>query len=289
MSQETTFTTVLGGDKITVGTGVLAEQAGGAITMRVGDCLLLATATMSRSVREGLDFFPLSADFEEKMYAAGRIPGNFFRREARPTTEAILISRLIDRPLRPLFPKGMRNEVQVIVTTFSADDEHHLDVLAVNAASTALHISDIPWNGPIGAVRVGYIDGEFVSNPTIQEMESSTLNLRMAASKEAIIMVEAGADEVPESLMVDALTFGHAAMQSIIALQEEMRAAIGKEKREPTIEAIDEDVVTAVQSRLGSQLRDTFVAHTDRYGRNEAVDALREEIVNGFIEEDETT
>src|SRR5690606_4953830 len=139
------------------------------VTLRAGDSVLFAAATMSKMVREGLDFFPLSVDFEEKMYAAGRIPGSFFRREGRPTTEAVLISRLTDRPLRPLFPDGMRNEVQVITTTLSSDDVHYLDILSVNAASAALHISNIPWNGPIGAVRIGYIDGRLVANPTIQE------------------------------------------------------------------------------------------------------------------------
>jgi len=289
MSQEKTFTTKIGNAEIIFGTGRLAEQAGGAVTIRVGDSLLLATTTMSKRIREGLDFFPLSADFEEKMYAAGRIPGGFFRREGRATTEATLISRLIDRPLRPLFPKGMRNEVQVIITTLSSDDEYHLDILAVNAASAALTISDIPWAGPIGAVRVAYIDDQFVANPTIQQMESSSLNLRLAASKDAIIMVEAGANEVTEDILVAALSFGHEAVQPIIATQEEMRAAIGKEKREPTIEAIDEDVITAVDAKLGDRVRETFVSHTDRHERNEAMDALREEIVDGFIEEDATT
>ncbi len=155
MSEEKTFTTRVGEHDVTISTGKLAEQAGGAVTYRVGDSMLLSTATMSKSVREGLDFFPLSVDFEEKMYAAGRIPGGFFRREGKPTTEAILTSRLTDRPLRPLFPDGMRNEVQIIVTTLSSDSIYHLDIMAVNAASAALSISDIPWNGPIGGRSCG--------------------------------------------------------------------------------------------------------------------------------------
>ncbi len=288
MSQETKFTTHIGDAEITFGTGKLAEQAGGAVTIQVGDSLLLATATMSPKVREGLDFFPLSADFEEKMYAAGRIPGGFFRREGRATTEATLISRLIDRPLRPLFPDGMRNEVQIIVTTLSSDDVYHLDILAVNAASAALTISNIPWNGPVGAVRVAYIDNQFVANPTLQQMENSTLDLRMAAGKDAIIMVEAGADEVSEDVLVKALSFGHEAIQPILAIQEEMRAAVGKEKSEPTIETIDEEVAAAVEAKVGNRIRETFIAYTDRHERNDAMEALREEIVNSFIEEDET-
>ncbi|HUM71659.1 MAG TPA: polyribonucleotide nucleotidyltransferase, partial [Chloroflexota bacterium] len=229
MKTESVFTARIGNEELTVSTGLLAEHAGGAVTLRAGDSVLLATATMSKFVREGLDFFPLSVDFEEKMYAAGRIPGSFFRREGRPTTEAVLISRLTDRPLRPLFPDGMRNEVQIITTTLSSDNEHYLDIMSINAASAALHISDVPWEGPIAGVRVGYVNGELIANPTIQEMAGSTLDLRMAASRDAIIMVEAGANEVPESLLLEALAFGHQAVQPFIQMQEEMRAAVGKE------------------------------------------------------------
>jgi polyribonucleotide nucleotidyltransferase len=287
MTTESIYTTTFGQSTVTIATGKLAEQAGGAVTIRVGDTMLLATATMSKQVREGLDFFPLSCDFEEKMYAAGRIPGSFFRREGRATTEAVLISRLIDRPLRPLFPDGMRNEVQIIVTTLSSDGEHHLDTLAVNAASAALHISDAPWEGPIGAVRVAYIDGRFVAEPTIQEMEDSQLDLRMAGTKDAIIMVEAGANEISESIMVEALAFGHEAMQPIIALQEQMRAEIGKEKAEVSLDILDAAVATAVKDRLGGRIQDIVSSHTDRHERNDVVSQLREEIVDGFLEEDE--
>src|SRR5690606_37808310 len=178
MGPESVFTTYVGRHALTIKTGKLAEQAGGAVTLQVGESMLLATATMSKNVREGLDFFRLSVDFEEKMYAAGRIPGGFFRREGKPMTEAVLTSRLTDRPLRPLFPDGMRNEVQVIVTTLPSDSIHHLDIMSVNAASAALTISDVPWNGPVGAVRVGYIDGQFVVDPTIPEMADSSLDLR---------------------------------------------------------------------------------------------------------------
>jgi len=201
MLKEHTFTTTVGEHEITIGTGKLAEQAGGAVTMRTGDSMVLGTATMSKHTREGLDFFPLSVDYEEKMYAAGRIPGSFFRREGRPSTDGILTCRLTDRPLRPLFPKGMRNEVQIVITTLSSDSLHHLDILAVNAASAALIVSDIPWNGPIGAIRVGMIDGEFVANPTIEQMADSTLDLRLAATKDGLIMVEAGAHELSEEVM----------------------------------------------------------------------------------------
>lgn len=287
MLPDHTFSTTVGNEEITFSTGKLAEQAGGAVTARIGDCMLLATTTMSKNVREGLDFFPLSVDFEEKMYAAGRIPGGFFRREGRPTTEAILTSRLIDRPLRPLFPDGMRNEVQVIVTTLSSDSIYHLDILAVNAASAAMTISDIPWDGPIGAVRVAYINGELVASPTIPQMADSILDLRIAGSKDAIIMVEAGADEVSEELLVEALAFGHEAIQPIIALQQEMRAQLGKEKREVVIAESNLELEAAVKARLGNRIPELIAENTDRYDRNEAMDELREEVVDGLIAEDE--
>lgn len=288
MLNEQTFTTEVTGETVTFRTGKLAMQAGGAITLQMGDSVLLATATMSKFVREGLDFFPLSAEYEEKMYAAGRIPGSFFRREGRPTTEATLICRLIDRPLRPLFPDGMRNEVQVIVTTLSSDSVHHLDIMAVNAASAALTISDIPWNGPIGAVRVGYINNQFVINPEISEMEHSQLDLRMAGSRDAIIMVEAGANEVPEAVLIEALALGHQAIQPLIDIQLEMQAAVGKPKREIAYAQMDEAMVTAMQERLGSRLKDVVADQTDRHDRNAAVDELREEIINEMSSDDES-
>lgn len=289
MGSDTVFSTTVGRHVLTIKTGKLAEQAGGAITLQVGESMLLATATMSKNVREGLDFFPLSVDFEEKMYAAGRIPGGFFRREGKPTTEAVLTSRLTDRPLRPLFPDGMRNEVQVIVTTLSSDSIHHLDIMSVNAASAALTISDVPWNGPIGAVRVGYIDGEFIADPTIPEMADSKLDLRIAGSRDAIIMVEAAANEIPEDLMVEALAFGHQALQPIITLLDEMRAAVGKVKREPTISAIDSAIVDATKGRIGNRITGVIASTTEREDRNEALDALRDEVVDSFLTEDEAT
>ncbi|MCP4426978.1 MAG: polyribonucleotide nucleotidyltransferase [Chloroflexi bacterium] len=288
MLPETIFTTRVGEHDVTFATGKLAEQAGGAVTIRVGDSMLLATATMSKNVREGLDFFPLSVDFEEKLYADGRIPGSFFRREGRPTTDAILTSRLTDRPLRPLFPKGMRNEVQMIITALASDNVHFLDIMTVNAASAALTISNVPWNGPIGAVRVGYINGAFVANPTIEEMAESELDLRMAASKDAVIMVEAGANEVTEEIMVQALAFGHEAIQPLVAVQEEMRAALGKEKAEVELMKADEDLAAAVNGRIGNRIKEIVATQPTRDGRNAAMEELREEIVNGLLEEDET-
>jgi polyribonucleotide nucleotidyltransferase len=288
MLKEQTFTATVGGHEITVATGAMAEQAGGAVTVQVGDSMVLATATMSKFTREGLDFFPLSVDFEEKMYAAGRIPGGFFRREGRPSTEAILTCRLTDRPLRPLFPKGLRNEVQIIITTLSSDSEYHLDVLSVNAASCALTISDVPWNGPIGAVRVAYIDGQFVANPTIPQMAESSLDLRMAGSRDAIIMVEAGAHEISESVMLEALDFGHKALQTLIDLQLEMRELVGKPKRDVLITEVDSELDQKVRSMASEKVQSILAEFTDRKDRNEAMDSLREEVVDTYLEDDET-
>ena len=288
MLEEKSFSTTIGDQEIIISTGKLAEQAGGAVSVRVGDNMLLATATMSKSTREGLDFFPLSVDFEEKMYAAGRIPGSFFRREGRPSTDAILVCRLTDRPLRPLFPKGMRNEVQVIITTLSSDSENHLDIMAVNSASAALTISDIPWDGPIAAVRVGYMDGQFVANPTIPQMTDSDIDLRMAGNRDSIIMVEAGAKEVTEELMIEALEFGHNAMQPLIDLQLEMREAVGKPKREVDLATTDTNLEESIRARVGDRIRQIVVQYNSREERNEAMDQLREEIVNALVQEDDS-
>lgn len=278
MLPEHTFTSRIGNLDIKVATGKLAEQANGAVSFYFGDSMLLATAGMSKTAREGLDFFPLSVEFEERLYAAGRIPGSFFRREGRASTESILVARLTDRPLRPLFPDEMRNEVQVIITTLSYDGENYMDVQAVNAASAALMVSDIPWNGPIGAVRVGYIDGQFVGNPTIEQMKESTLDLRLAGTKEAIIMVEAGANEVIESIMVDALEFGHQAIQPYLQMQVEMRAQVGKPKAEPIIGVADAEIAGLVTTRYGSQI-EAIAAEVERHERREAMGELRKNIL----------
>ena len=225
-----TYTALVGGKSIVFETGKLAGQAGGAVTVRLGDTMMFAAATMSAETRPGIDFFPLTVDYEERMYAGGRIPGSFFRREGRPTEEAILITRLTDRPLRPLFPKDLRNDVQVIMYSFSVDGENPIDILGINAASAALMISNVPWDGPVGAVRVGRINGELVINPTLPELETSDLDLRLAGTRDAILMVECGAHEVKEDVMVAALNFGHQSIQPIIDVQEQMRQEIGKPK-----------------------------------------------------------
>jgi polyribonucleotide nucleotidyltransferase len=196
MNNVYTFSIPFGDSTLTIETGKLAGQANGAVTVRHGDTVILATATAAPQPKEGVDFFPLTVDYEERLYAAGKIPGGFFKREGKPGEQAILLCRLTDRPLRPLFPKGFRNDVSIVVTALSADQEHYIDILSIIGASAALTISDIPFNGPVGAVRVGLIDGQFVFNPTSSQMENSILDLRVAGTKDAVIMIEAGAREV---------------------------------------------------------------------------------------------
>lgn len=267
------YSTQLGKNTVTFETGKLAGQAGGAVTFGTPESIVFAAATMG-DVREGIDFFPLSVEYEERLYAGGRIPGSFFRREGRPGTEAILVARLTDRPLRPLFQDGMRNEVQVIMFSLSSDGTNPLDVLAINAASAAITISDIPWGGPVGAVRVGRLNGEFVINPTYAEMEESDLDLRIAGTKDAILMVECGANEIPEDVMVAALELGHKSIQPLIELQLKMREEVGKPKREVTLFMPAEDIKTKVYNRVSgpmSALLDKPLSKNEFYSGMKAI------------------
>jgi DNA polymerase III epsilon subunit family exonuclease len=229
------FETQFGGQTLTIETGKLARLAGGSVTVRYGDTLVLGTANRSEP-RPGLDFFPLTVDFEERMYAAGKIPGGFIKREARPSEAAILAARLTDRPIRPLFPEGYKDDVQIVITVLSTDQQNDPDVLGTVAASAALTISEIPFQGPIGAVRVGRINGEFVVNPTFEQLEESDLDLVVSGTRDAIMMVEAGAKLLPEDVMAEAILFGHRAVQPLIDLQEQLREAVGKTKRIPYLE-----------------------------------------------------
>lgn len=247
------YTTTLGKHTVTFETGKLAGQAGGAVTFGTPESIVFAAATMG-DLREGIDFFPLTVEYEERLYAGGRIPGSFFRREGRPGTEAILVARLTDRPLRPLFQDGMRNEVQVAMFSLSSDGVNPLDVLAINAASAAIMISDIPWGGPVGAVRVGRVNGEFVINPTYPEIEASDLDLRIAGTKDAILMVECGANEVPEDVMVAALELGHKSIQPLIELQLKMREEVGKQKREVTLFVPSDEIKKKVFDRVSGAM-----------------------------------
>ncbi len=278
------YTTHVSDKEFIIETGHLAMQANGAVTVRVGDSVILATATASKEPREGIDFFPLSVEYEERLYAAGRIPGSWFRREGRPGEGAILLARLVDRPLRPLFPKGYRNDVQVIITSLSSDEENLLDIPAIIGASAALTISDIPWNGPIGAVRVGYIDGEFVINPTAGELEKSRLDLRVAGTEDAIIMVECGANEIPEDVMVEALKVAHEAMQPIIALQKQMREEIGKPKQEPTLFVVPESLQALVDEMAADRINEVLHKFLPKKERGDALDEIRKDVAQAIAE-----
>jgi len=228
--------TQFGGRTLTIETGTLARLAGGAVTVRYGDTMVLGTANRS-DPRPGLDFFPLTVEFEERMYAAGKIPGGFIKREARASEAATLAARLTDRPIRPLFPEGYKDDIQIVVTVLSTDQENEPDVIGTIAASAALSISEIPFAGPVGAVRIGRIDGEFVVNPTYSQLAESELDLIVSGTRDAIMMVEAGAKLLPEAVMAEAILFGHRALQPLIDIQEELQKAVGKAKITPFLEA----------------------------------------------------
>ena len=221
--EKTAVTAAVGSDEIVFETGKLAKQADGAVVVKSGETMVLATAQGRPEAREGADFFPLTVDVEERMYAAGKIPGGFFKREGRPTEKAILTARMIDRPIRPLWPKGFRNEVQVICTTLSADLVTPHDILAINGASAALMISPLPFLGPVGAVRIGMLDGELVVNPKLPDIETSELDLIVVGTKEGLTMVEAGANEVPEDTLLEAFELAHAEIKKLCEAQEELR------------------------------------------------------------------
>jgi polyribonucleotide nucleotidyltransferase len=281
------YIATVGGRPVTFETGKLAAQAGGAVTVRIGDTVVFAAATMGQEPKEGQDFFPLTVEYEEKMYAGGRIPGSFFRREGKPGTDAILISRLTDRPLRPLFNKDIRNEVQVIMFSLSADWENPLDILAINAASAALMISDIPWGGPVGAVRVGRINGEFILNPTFAQIDESDLDLRIAGTKDAILMVESGSNEIDEESMVAALTFGHDAIKPLVEVQEQMAAEIGKPKREVPLFSLDQDLVERIYQRCVAEMNDLLETHHGKHELDDAIKALRDNVVTEMTDSED--
>src|ERR671917_1216147 len=243
----TTLSTEFGGRTLTVETGKLARLAGGSVTVRYGDTMLLGTANRSEP-RPGLDFFPLTVDFEERMYAAGKIPGGFIKRESRPSEGAILAARLTDRPIRPLFPEGYKDDVQVVLTVLSTDQENDPDIIGTIAASAALTISEIPFLGPIAAVRVGRIGGEFLLNPTIPQLEESELDLVVSGTRDAIMMVEAGAKILPEAVMAEAIMFAHRSLAPIIDLQEQLREQVGKPKRTPYLERGTDSVLAFIDA-----------------------------------------
>ena len=271
-----TFQRTIGGRPLLVESGLLARQANGAVTVRYGDTVVLVTACMS-APREGVDFLPLTVDFEERLYAAGKIPGSWFRREGRPSTAAILTARLTDRPLRPLFPKGFRHDVQIIITALSADQENDHDILGIIGASAALTISDIPFEGPVGATRIGYLDGQFLVNPTFAQRKDSLLDLVVASTRQAVVMVEAGAAALPEELLLEAVRQAHAVNQEVIALQEEMAAVLGRPKIAWEPPSLAPEVTEAVRQLVASQQWDLLAAAKEE--RQALLDQRRQELL----------
>jgi polyribonucleotide nucleotidyltransferase len=272
------FQRVIGGKPLVIETGALAGQASGAVTVTYGETVVLVTACISTELREGQDFLPLTVDYEERLYAAGKIPGSFFRREGRPGQEAVLTSRLTDRPLRPLFPKTLHNDVQVIVTVLSADQENPPDILAICGASAAVGISDIPFGGPVAAVRVGYIDDEYVLNPTFTQLNQSRLDLVVAGTKDGVIMVEASAKEATEDIVLGALKFGQEAIQEVIKLQEELIQACGR----PKMEFQGKELNSELQVTVSAIIRDKIGSGPiwkDRTEREAVLAKLKEEIL----------
>src|SRR6476659_1561680 len=241
----------LGTQELIVETGKVAKQADGSVIIRYGDTMLLVAAVSSRTAKEGLDFFPLTVEYRENTFSAGRIPGNYFRREGRPSEKEVLTCRLIDRPVRPLFPDGYRFETQIVASVISADADNDPDVVAITGASCALYLSDIPFNNPIGGVRVGLIDGKYLINPTYDERRESQLNLIVAGTEEAIVMVEAGALEVAEKIMVEALMLAHKEIKRLCLWQKELYKALQITKREFEPVAIDEALVGEIESNFG--------------------------------------
>lgn len=272
-----TFEREVGSVAFGLQTGLLAQQANGSVVVSYGDCVVLVTATMA-SPREGIDFFPLTVDFEERQYARGKIPGSFFRREGRPSTDGILTDRLTDRSIRPLFPDDFRKEVQVIATPLSADLENPLDLLVMNGASAALTVSDIPFGGPIGATRIGSIGGKLIVNPSYKQMQETELDLVVAGSKDGVIMIEAGVNQMSDTIVVEAIGLAQQVNLDLIDLQEEMRDAVGLEKATYETKNFPKDLVAKVESALNSQLSDTL-AISDKDDRDQRIDALREQVI----------
>src|SRR3982750_1384012 len=276
----------LGDQELTIEAGRVAKQADGSVVIRYGDTMLLVAAVAANSPREGVDFFPLTVEYRESNYAAGRIPGNYFRREGRPNEKEVLTARLIDRPCRPLFTEGFRNETQVIASVISADPDNDPDVIAITGASCALYLSDIPFNNPIAGVRIGLIDGRYIINPTYDERRDSRLNLIVAGTEEAIVMVEAGAQEVSEEIMVEALMLAHKEINRLCRWQKELYKALEIEKRPVQPPALNEEMIGEVERNYADRLR-AALATTGQEKRASyaAVDALKKEVVGGYPED----
>ena len=277
------FKTTVGGREMIVETGAYCGQANGSCIVRCGDTVVMVNATMAKEPREGMDYFPLSVDYEEKMYAVGKIPGGFKKREGRASDKAILTARLIDRPIRPLFPKGMYNDVSVVATVLSVDTNIPPEVFGMIGSSVALSISDIPFAGPTGSVVVGLVDGEYVINPDSAQRAKSRLHLSLSGTKDAIMMVEAGADVVTEKEMLGAILFGHEEIKKIVAFIEDIVAAVGKPKLEVELETIPEDINAAVREYADKKM-DYVLESFDRTERDRREDELNADVVAHFAD-----
>lgn len=273
----------LGGRTLTMEIGKIAKQANGAVLVRYGDTAVVVAATGTKTPREGVDFFPLTVDFEEKMYAVGKIPGGFIKREGRPAETAILTSRLIDRPIRPMFPEGYHNDVQIVATAVSVDPDNAPDMPAMIGASCALCISDIPFEGPIAGVRVGMIDGQYIINPTIEQAKVSRLNLAVAGTKDAILMVEAGAKEISEEEMLDAIWFGHEEIKKLVEWQEKIMAEVGKPKMEVPVYEPPAELAAEIEAYGAEQLKAALM-DANKLEREENVARIKAEIADAFME-----
>ncbi|MFY9443804.1 MAG: polyribonucleotide nucleotidyltransferase [Bacillota bacterium] len=273
----------IGGRTMRFEVGELAQQADGSVLVRYGDTTVLVTAVMSKEPREGIDFFPLLVDYEERQYAVGRIPGGWFKREGRPSEAATLAARMVDRPLRPLFPEGFRNDVQVVATVLSVDTDNEPDIVALNGASAALCISGIPFDGPVAGVRIGRVDGAFVVNPTVEQASNSDMSITVAGTEDAIMMVEAGASEISEKDAVEAIVFAHEEIKRIVAVQREMMAKVGKQRIEVPVFQVDPEIDQAVRAYATDKI-DAALRSPDKLERQDRVDAVRNETRQHFEE-----
>src|SRR3954470_11118622 len=276
----------LGDKELTVESGRVAKQADGSVVIRYGDTMVLVAAVGAPTAREGIDFFPLTVEYREANYAAGRIPGNYFRREGQPNEKETLTSRLIDRPCRPLFAEGYRNETQVIASVISADPDNNPDVIAITGASCALYLSDIPFLNPIAGVRIGLIDGRYIVNPTYDEVRESRLNLVVAGTEEAIVMVEAGATEVSEEIMVEALMLAHKEINRLCRWQKELYKALEIQKRAVEAPALNEEMLGEIERNYTDRLRSALdTTSQEKRASYAAVDALKKEVVESYPED----
>jgi polyribonucleotide nucleotidyltransferase len=273
----------IGGRTLTLSTGKVARQAHGSVMVSYGETVILATVTRSKKPKEGIDFFPLTVEYAEKFYSVGKMPGGFYKRESKPSTNATLTARHIDRPLRPLFPEGFRNDVQVVITVLSYDGVNTPDYLGTIGASAALTISDIPFNGPIAGVVVGYKDGEYILNPSKHELEEGDIDLAVAGTKDAIMMVEAGANQVSEETMLGAIMYGHDQIKKIVTLQEELQKLVGKEKMEFEAPQYPEEIVAFLKENAEAKLKDAITSEGKK-NREEAIDELEKEVIELFKE-----